>query len=55
MDYLDMILFICFMVAAVVGALLIFHLCGLAYLKFREWRFIKKRFGGVEPFWWRIK
>lgn len=53
MDGLDMVIFICMFAAAAIGALLIFHLIGVLYLRVREWRIIKRRFGGVEPYWWR--
>ncbi len=52
-DTLDMILFVCFFVVAIIGALLIFHAVGLAIVKFREWRYIKKRYPFGVPWWWR--
>ncbi len=54
MDNLDMILYICFFVAAVIGALLVFHFLGLLYLKFREWRFLRKHYPYGVPWYWRI-
>ncbi len=54
-DTLDMITFVCFFVVAIIVSLLTFHAIGLTLIKFREWRFIRKRFGGVKPFWWRLK
>ena len=55
MDNLDMILFICFFAAVVLAALLLFHAVGLLYPKFREWRYTRKRFKEIVPFWWRVK
>ena len=55
MDNLDMISYVSFFAAAIIGALLVFHAVGLLYLKFREWRYTRKRFKEIVPFWWRVK
>lgn len=53
MDNLDMIIYICFFVAAIIGALLVFHGLGLIYLWLRDRYFLNRV--GPYPWFWRIK
>ncbi len=53
MDNLDRILFISFFTAAVIGAMLFFHVIGLLYLWLRDRYFLNRV--GPYPWWWKVK